>query len=158
MPPQRRRSERRRIAGLQLLVRDTSDNLHTLIDCWRAHVSLVEAVLEIERESTPPSVRYCQFGDLDDADRNADGCAISRTQFEDETHICVLPCGHYFNAGAGARWVSRNETCPLCREPVMPQFTERVRVVADAWDGSEVSPPVMAIAGEGEPDQHDGES
>ena len=65
--------------------------LHTLIDCWRAHASLVETVLEIERESSPPSVRYCQFGDLDASERNAESCVITRTAFEEETQVCVLP-------------------------------------------------------------------
>ena len=158
MPPQRRRSDRRRIAGLQLLVRDTSDNLHTLIDCWRAHASLVETVLEIERESSPPSVRYCQFGDLDPSERNAEGCAITRTEFEEETQVCVLPCGHYFSAAAGARWISRNENCPLCREPIAPQLPERVRIVVGTWNGSDIIPQVTAGPTQEESDQQVDES
>ncbi|KAJ9169907.1 hypothetical protein P3X46_018051 [Hevea brasiliensis] len=49
-------------------------------------------------------------------------CSVCLTQFEPESEINCLSCGHLFHKVCLEKWLDYwNITCPLCRSPVMPE-------------------------------------
>eukprot|EP00730_Choanoeca_flexa_P012336 TRINITY_DN3_c0_g1_i1.p1 TRINITY_DN3_c0_g1~~TRINITY_DN3_c0_g1_i1.p1 ORF type:complete len:202 (+),score=16.71 TRINITY_DN3_c0_g1_i1:212-817(+) len=50
-------------------------------------------------------------------------CAICLEPFEQRKARQILPCGHEFHAGCAKQWISRHNSCPLCREVVSNTFS-----------------------------------
>ncbi|KAG8640440.1 probable E3 ubiquitin-protein ligase XERICO [Manihot esculenta] len=49
-------------------------------------------------------------------------CSVCLTEFEPESEINCLSCGHLFHKVCLEKWLDYwNVTCPLCRSPVMPE-------------------------------------
>ncbi|KAJ9176752.1 hypothetical protein P3X46_012032 [Hevea brasiliensis] len=49
-------------------------------------------------------------------------CPVCLTQFEPDSVINCLSCGHLFHKVCLEKWLDYwNVTCPLCRSPVMPE-------------------------------------
>ncbi|GAB2275015.1 hypothetical protein Dimus_009783 [Dionaea muscipula] len=65
-----------------------------------------------------PTLRY---GELDQDHHEAQqDCCVCLAQFEPESEINHLPCGHVFHKDCLEKWVDHwNITCPLCRTPMM---------------------------------------
>lgn len=59
-------------------------------------------------------VRSCKWLEHD--------CSVCLTQFEPESEINHLSCGHVFHRVCLEKWLDYwNVTCPLCRTPLMPE-------------------------------------
>ncbi|XP_044494077.1 probable E3 ubiquitin-protein ligase XERICO [Mangifera indica] len=52
-------------------------------------------------------------------------CSVCLTQFEPESEINRLSCGHLFHKVCLEKWLDYwNVTCPLCRTPLIPELEE----------------------------------
>ena len=108
------------------MVRDSGQRLRALIACWRQHNDLVQQILQME-EDREGAVAWLSYADVPEEERE-DTCPITRTEFEEDSPIAMLPCGHYFHRGACSEWLEQNSTCPVCRRPVAQnETTQTVR-------------------------------
>lgn len=47
------------------------------------------------------------------------GCVICLDDFQKGENCCVLSsCKHVFHSGCFMQWLDKNQSCPLCRDPV----------------------------------------
>lgn len=54
-------------------------------------------------------------------------CSVCLTQFEPESDINKLSCGHFFHKACLEKWLGYwNITCPLCRTPLFTELEEDV--------------------------------
>ncbi|XP_004502109.1 probable E3 ubiquitin-protein ligase XERICO [Cicer arietinum] len=94
----------------------TSQNSH---DSFEFHLSPSDDFIEEFRNRTPTlrfdSVRSsCKEPEHD--------CSVCLTQFEPESEINCLSCGHLFHKVCLEKWLDYwNITCPLCRTPLVPE-------------------------------------
>ncbi|KAJ4730259.1 RING-H2 finger protein [Melia azedarach] len=52
-------------------------------------------------------------------------CSVCLTEFEPESEINNLSCGHLFHKVCLEKWLDYlNLTCPLCRTPLLPEFED----------------------------------
>jgi len=65
--------------------------------------------------------------------RLPDSCAICLADFVDGEKLRALPCNgdHVFHPQCLARWLSRNPTCPCCRDDVQPKGVELDPAIAE---------------------------
>ncbi|KAF5726530.1 putative RING/U-box superfamily protein [Tripterygium wilfordii] len=50
-------------------------------------------------------------------------CSVCLNQFDPESEINRLSCGHFFHKVCLERWLNySNITCPMCRTPLMPEL------------------------------------
>ncbi|KAL0720127.1 hypothetical protein Bca4012_034726 [Brassica carinata] len=70
-------------------------------------------------------------------------CSVCLSEFEEDDEGRLLPkCGHAFHVDCIDTWFRSSSTCPLCRAPVQPEFTEQaapVKPVEDIETGSSSS-------------------
>ncbi|KAF8047855.1 hypothetical protein N665_2799s0003 [Sinapis alba] len=67
-------------------------------------------------------------------------CSVCLSEFEEEDQCRLLPkCGHAFHVDCIDTWFRSTSTCPLCRAPVQPLFTEQTTPVQDIETGSSSS-------------------
>lgn len=88
----------------------------------RPKYSAASCVTELFR-SRVPTVR---FGEIDRRD-HVDGCSVCLTEFESESEINHVACGHVFHRVCLEKWLDVNRwsiTCPLCRTPLMIMMPE----------------------------------
>lgn len=72
-----------------------------------------------EFRSRNPAIR---FDTVCSCKRPEHDCAVCLTQFEPDSEINHLPCGHFFHKVCLEKWLDYwNITCPLCRTPLMPE-------------------------------------
>ncbi|XP_021890014.1 probable E3 ubiquitin-protein ligase XERICO [Carica papaya] len=72
-----------------------------------------------EFRSRSPAVRFDSVGSCKWPE---DDCAVCLTEFEPDSEINRLGCGHLFHKVCLEKWLDYwNITCPLCRTPVMPE-------------------------------------
>ena len=55
---------------------------------------------------------------LDSARDGDTACVVCMCDYEDGEDIMQLPCKHCFHAACIKPWLSRNATCPLCKQAV----------------------------------------
>lgn len=60
---------------------------------------------------------------------DADACAVCLGDVE---HAALLECGHRFCQPCIEDWLSRSDSCPICRQPVQRDFDMLVRSAASA--------------------------
>lgn len=66
-----------------------------------------------------PTIR---FDKVQDSKRLEHDCSVCLTQFEPESEINHLSCGHLFHTECLEKWLDYwNITCPLCRTPLMSE-------------------------------------
>jgi len=119
---------------------DTSDNIDPatfgIIESLMGIVSNLStdqiSSINRDRESTIPhpftdhnistNARGCpglamafDIGNLEKSKRKYDSCTICLEDFTDDTHIAVLPCGHYFCVACINNAFNRTTLCPNCR-------------------------------------------
>ncbi|KAH1262904.1 putative E3 ubiquitin-protein ligase XERICO [Glycine max] len=90
----------------------------TAPESFEFHLSPSESYIEEFRSRTPTlrfdSVCCCKQPEHD--------CSVCLTQFEPESEINRLSCGHLFHKVCLEKWLDYwNITCPLCRTPLMPE-------------------------------------
>ncbi|KAF3445298.1 hypothetical protein FNV43_RR14993 [Rhamnella rubrinervis] len=72
-----------------------------------------------EFRSKVPAIR---FDKLCSSEQPENDCSVCLTQFEPESEINHLSCGHLFHKVCLEKWLDYwNVTCPLCRTPLMPE-------------------------------------
>jgi len=52
--------------------------------------------------------------------QDGDKCLICQHDFHSDERILQLPCGHLFHHGCSHEWLSRHDTCPLCKKSIQP--------------------------------------
>lgn len=87
-------------------------------ESFEFHLSPSESYIEEFRSRTPTlrfdSVCCCELPEHE--------CSVCLTQFEPESEINCLSCGHLFHKVCLEKWLDYwNITCPLCRTPLMPE-------------------------------------
>lgn len=63
--------------------------------------------------------RNVDVGMLDDAGKAE--CSICMDEVPVGHEIMSLPCGHWFHEQCGTTWLREHDTCPICREGIMPK-------------------------------------
>lgn len=87
-------------------------------ESFEFHLSPSECYIE-EFRSRTPALRY---DSVCCSKHPEHGCTICLTQFEPESEINHLSCGHLFHKVCLEKWLDYwNITCPLCRAPLMPE-------------------------------------
>ncbi|RYR47039.1 hypothetical protein HN51_024733 [Arachis hypogaea] len=72
-----------------------------------------------EFRSRTPTIR---FDSMFSCGKPEHDCCVCLSQFEPESEINRLPCGHLFHKVCLEKWLDYwNITCPLCRNPLMPE-------------------------------------
>lgn len=72
-----------------------------------------------EFRSRTPSV---QFNSVCSCTQTEHECSVCLTQFELESEVNSLSCGHVFHKECLEKWLAYwNITCPLCRTPLLPE-------------------------------------
>ena len=49
-----------------------------------------------------------------------DTCAICYSEYEENKKIGKLQCGHLFHVDCIKNWLSRKNSCPMCRATAVP--------------------------------------
>ena len=77
-----------------------------------------ESFIEEFRSRTPT----LRFDSVCSCERPEHDCCVCLTRFEPESEINRLSCGHLFHKVCLEKWLDYwNITCPLCRNPLMPE-------------------------------------
>ncbi|WCJ37350.1 RING/U-box superfamily protein [Euphorbia peplus] len=72
-----------------------------------------------EFRSRSPATRFDAMCRCKQEERD---CSVCLTEFEPDSEINYLGCGHLFHKVCLEKWLDYwNFTCPLCRSPVMPE-------------------------------------
>ncbi|XP_050204416.1 probable E3 ubiquitin-protein ligase XERICO [Mercurialis annua] len=72
-----------------------------------------------EFRSRTPTTRFDSVSNSKQLEHH--DCSVCLTQFEPESEINCLSCGHLFHKVCLEKWLNYwNVTCPLCRSSVMP--------------------------------------
>ena len=94
---------------------DSSENLS---ESFEFHVSPSASYIEEIRSSIPA----IQFESVCSFKQREHECSVCLTEFEPESKINHLSCGHIFHQNCLEKWLNYwNITCPLCRTPFMPE-------------------------------------
>lgn len=131
MPSSVRGPRRSRIGlnRVQWLVRDSGNRLGALVACWRDHLDLVRSLIDLENSySAPQNIRYIRFNDLEAGSAEYQACPITHNEFNAESEIAVLPCGHYFARQACEEWLRNNDSCPVCRNTARQSSTANMHI------------------------------
>jgi hypothetical protein len=67
-----------------------------------------------------PGFRYGKYSELKASLQFEQGsesgtCGISLEEFQEDSDIVVLPCGHAYFEESFNMWISRQNICPSCR-------------------------------------------
>ncbi|CAK7349157.1 unnamed protein product [Dovyalis caffra] len=96
----------------------SSDNSEDTRESFEIHFSPPDNYIE-EFRSRMPAIRFntvcsCKLPEHD--------CSVCLNQFEPESEINRLSCGHLFHKVCLEKWLDYwNYTCPLCRTSLMPE-------------------------------------
>ncbi|KAF7833219.1 putative E3 ubiquitin-protein ligase XERICO [Senna tora] len=72
-----------------------------------------------EFRSRTPTIRFDSVCGCIQTDHE---CTVCLTQFEPDSEINSLACGHVFHKDCLEKWLGYwNITCPLCRTPLLPE-------------------------------------
>ena len=67
----------------------------------------------------------------------SNSCTICLADIE-ETNITTLPCGHSFHYSCIFTWNAQHNTCPFCRQPLIPGLNnENNDLIYDSDDDEE---------------------
>jgi hypothetical protein len=96
----------------------SSDNAEDTRESLEFRLSPPENYIE-EFRSRMPSIR---FNTVCSCEQPEHDCSVCLTQFEPESEINSLSCGHIFHKMCLEKWLDYwNITCPLCRTPLLPE-------------------------------------
>ncbi|XP_057437080.1 probable E3 ubiquitin-protein ligase XERICO [Lotus japonicus] len=104
------------IVGIHLSSPDASQNPP---ESFEVHLSPSESYIE-EFRSRTPTLRFDSV--CCSKQHEHDDCSVCLAQFEPDSEINRLSCGHLFHKVCLEKWLDYwNITCPLCRTPLMPE-------------------------------------
>lgn len=88
---------------------------------------LLQRTYEDEDTTPPPPmeevITNCIYSDLISPINTT--CPIRLEPFEPSTEVSVINnCGHIFTRSYLNRWYETNQTCPMCRKPMLPESSE----------------------------------
>jgi carbonic anhydrase/acetyltransferase-like protein (isoleucine patch superfamily) len=64
-------------------------------------------------------INVLQYGDIKDALLyKTDKCMISHEEFNDNSEVVVLQCGHVLSLESLNKWIKIQKICPLCRQSI----------------------------------------
>lgn len=85
-------------------------------ETFELHLTSSGSYIE-EIRSRIPAIRFDSVCSL----KTEHDCSVCLTQFEPESEVNHLTCGHVFHQDCLEKWLNYwNITCPLCRTPLMP--------------------------------------
>ncbi|PQQ20716.1 putative E3 ubiquitin-protein ligase XERICO [Prunus yedoensis var. nudiflora] len=95
----------------------SADSTEIASESFEFHLSPSASCIE-EIRSRIPAIRFdtvCSFKQPEHE------CPVCLSEFEPESEINHLSCGHLFHKTCLEKWLNYwNITCPLCRTPLMP--------------------------------------
>ena len=102
----------------------TTIPLHLIRDIYMAYMSLVRRVTNYCRYRSVTS-KIHQLIDATDADleRVGGSCIICREDMALSEGLKKLRCGHVFHLACLRSWLERQQTCPICRNSILPAST-----------------------------------
>lgn len=102
----------------------TTIPLHLIRDIYMAYMSLVRRVTNYVRYRSVTS-KIHQLLDATDADleRVGGSCIICREDMALTEGLKKLRCGHVFHLACLRSWLERQQTCPICRNSILPAST-----------------------------------
>lgn len=68
--------------------------------------------------STEAMAALEQFFFVANENNNEDYCIICREEYEDGSHLCILPCNHIYHHQCIQLWLQNNNTCPYCSSEI----------------------------------------
>ncbi|XP_022728410.1 probable E3 ubiquitin-protein ligase XERICO [Durio zibethinus] len=107
------------IVGIHLSSSSSSDSVENPPESLDFRLSTSDTYIE-EFRSRTPAVRFDAVCSC--CNRPEHDCSVCLTQFEPESEINCLSCGHLFHKVCLEKWLNYwNVTCPLCRTPLLPE-------------------------------------
>ncbi|XVE78287.1 hypothetical protein DITRI_Ditri13aG0132600 [Diplodiscus trichospermus] len=95
-----------------------SDSVEPTPESFDFRLNTSDSYIE-EFRSRTPAIR---FDAVYSCKRPEHECSVCLTQFEPESEINCLSCGHLFHKACLEKWLDYwNITCPLCRTPLLPE-------------------------------------
>ena len=96
----------------------SSDSVENPPESFDVRLTTSDSYIE-EFCSRTPAVR---FDAVCSCKRPEHDCSVCLTQYEPESEINCLSCGHLFHKVCLEKWLNySNVTCPLCRTPLLPE-------------------------------------
>lgn len=72
-----------------------------------------------DSRSLAPAIR---FDTIYSCRRSENDCSVCLSEFQPESNINYLSCGHIFHKSCLEKWMDYSKvTCPLCRTPFLPE-------------------------------------
>ncbi|GLT51135.1 hypothetical protein SLA2020_245650 [Shorea laevis] len=95
-----------------------SDSVETPSESLEFCLSPSDSYIEEFRNRTPT----IRFDAVCNCKQDEHDCSVCLTQFEPESEVNCLSCGHLFHKVCLEKWLNYwNITCPLCRTPLLPE-------------------------------------
>ncbi|GKV41240.1 hypothetical protein SLEP1_g48805 [Rubroshorea leprosula] len=95
-----------------------SDSVETPSESLEFRLSPSDGYIEEFRNRTPT----IRFDAVCNCKQDEHDCSVCLTQFEPESEVNCLSCGHLFHNVCLEKWLNYwNITCPLCRTPLLPE-------------------------------------
>ncbi|XVF81406.1 hypothetical protein PTKIN_Ptkin15bG0152600 [Pterospermum kingtungense] len=106
------------IVGIHLSSSSSPDSVESPPESFDFCLSTTDSYID-EFRSRSPAIR---FDAVCTCKRSEHDCSVCLTQFEPESEINCLSCGHLFHKVCLEKWLNYwNVTCPLCRNPLLPE-------------------------------------
>lgn len=110
------------------------------------NVLTIAEILEVRRATTSEEdvLAVLELQPVVEFDKEAFGdhteCCICSAEFDAETELRQLCCGHVFHTGCLSGWFERSLTCPLCREDLAKSHDAQPHDLAQIVGFSEQEP------------------
>ncbi|CAN1310266.1 E3 ubiquitin-protein ligase ATL4 [Linum perenne] len=87
---------------------------------------------QIPESSLLDSLPLFTFGSINRSSSDGD-CAVCLSKFEPPDQLRLLPlCCHAFHAGCIDAWLLSNQTCPLCRSPIVASDSDILKALSSS--------------------------
>ena len=77
--------------------------------------------------ASPEAIQGLPKKEVDKSMMGSDGkaeCSVCMDSVEIGDEVTVLPCGHWFHGDCVGAWLKEHDTCPHCRQGIMPKETD----------------------------------
>eukprot|EP00892_Ulva_mutabilis_P006520 jgi/Ulvmu1/423/UM001_0430.1 len=127
--------------------------LHLIRDIYMAYLSLVRRASNFVRYRTVSS-KIHQLRDVteEDLERVGRSCIICREDMALSEGLKKLHCDHVFHLACLRSWLERQQTCPICRHPILPTGAAVENAAADAAAPAPAAAAAAAPAADGAAD------
>ncbi|CAN0900409.1 E3 ubiquitin-protein ligase ATL4 [Linum grandiflorum] len=88
---------------------------------------------QIPESSVLDSLPLFTFGSINRSSSGGGDCAVCLSKFEPPDQLRLLPlCCHAFHAGCIDAWLLSNQTCPLCRSPIVASDSDILKALSSS--------------------------